>query len=252
MKLRTKKILAREFLMVLSALLIGILAFIGTYIYNYFDRNEIIKIEKSIARNMILSDSLSGPYSTKRLFDSLVKYQNYNNNYNAFKKQYSTNGMIDTLFNGFVSAGLYTRSKDEFYDYYFPFGKPASSISLNEKDVRSLTVIVQRMLDNQESDQSIKSIIKRFKVKNAVPQSSSLVVSTSVDSLNYQKSIAINDDIKKLETELKNKITDIPSIDDQFHLSFGVFLISIIPLFLIRYLFYSIKWSVKTLKQKAE
>ena len=73
MKLHLKKIIAREFLLVILAFFLSLIFYLGTYLYNYFRLFQINKIEKSIAINHILVSSLSNPLQVKQVRINLFK-----------------------------------------------------------------------------------------------------------------------------------------------------------------------------------
>ncbi len=65
MNIKTKKIIAREFLVFLICIGISIVTFLAIYPYNYFMRNKIDSFKKDISEKKILSDSLSKSYMLK-------------------------------------------------------------------------------------------------------------------------------------------------------------------------------------------
>jgi hypothetical protein len=145
MNLKTKKIIAREFLVFIISLSIGIIAFLGTYVYNSFYQRQIDNINQQISAKELLADSISNAY---------------------FK----------------------TPTQEPMYRQYYRYNN---------------------------------ALIK---------------VSNEIDAL-------------KNSDELNRLVSKKLNFDNQLHFGFIVFLISIFVLFIIRYVFYGIKWSIRTIKQ---
>ena len=324
MKLRTKKILAREFLMLLSVLLIGLITFLGTYVYNYFVHAQTVKLEKTITKNFSLADSLSKAYNTKPKVDENLPLTAYKNDpigilglpifvetgyaklkvlYSAVSKKYDI-GSFEAFKQKLQDPGkrqLFYDAVSKDYDLgsLTDFNKKISANlqigNLNEEDRRRLDGIVLQMTHKGASQEEIQSVVDDFKWKYTEPQliklslkdfaqkvkakypeyknvadtvlakaivekypiytpilDISYSVPNQTDSLNYRESLILHDDINKLENQFTHYSNRILSNDDQLQLTLFAILISFILLFCIRYLFYSIKWSVKTLRQKAE
>jgi uncharacterized protein (DUF2164 family) len=75
MNLKSKKIIAREFLFLISSVVIAVLVFVGIHIYNQILKEEIRQIEDSIAALRDELDKIEEPYAKKieeqhRLFES--------------------------------------------------------------------------------------------------------------------------------------------------------------------------------------
>ncbi|MBE7440841.1 MAG: hypothetical protein HS119_00090 [Flavobacteriales bacterium] len=66
MKLQTKKIIAREFLVLTITIVIGLIAFALTYPYNLYRHNQVGNLEKTISEKTTLSDSLSKSFESKK------------------------------------------------------------------------------------------------------------------------------------------------------------------------------------------
>ncbi len=81
MILQTKKIIAREFLVLITTLIIGIIAFLSIYPYNIYHQNQVETINAQILIKKKISDSLSQSYNKK--LDRQVWFSNkYINKFN--------------------------------------------------------------------------------------------------------------------------------------------------------------------------
>src|SRR4051794_35449623 len=84
MKLQTKKIVAKEFIVLILTLVITLLAFLGTVIYNAYANNKIKRLGSTVSVNTRLADSLWKLFDTKRenkqwLYDKLGSQVDFRN-----------------------------------------------------------------------------------------------------------------------------------------------------------------------------
>lgn len=254
MRVPIKKTIAREFLILISTCAIAGITFLGIYAYNSFFRYKIDAATKTINDKSFLVDSLSKLFKQKGEFLSMSKQDsdplgilkgcildiNLSPFESAVDKDYSSKKqdiMILELYNAVHDAELYTKSLDDFKKKY----------STTDKIDFLYTTINQAGL-------YCKSKIEFY--KKFYPGLAQKIIDeniiTSVDSLNFQKSISIQDEIKTITNYKHQYNKKILSSEEQITFSLKVFYISIIMLFGVRHLYYSIRWSIKTLKQKAE
>lgn len=67
-----------------------------------------------------------------------------------------------------------------------------------------------------------------------------------------RKASIINSEIETLKIKINDTSKRILSLENQLRSAGLAFTVAFIIFFFIRYLFYSIKWSIRTLKQKTE
>jgi hypothetical protein len=218
MKLTTKKIIAREFLTLTLVLTIGLISFLCTYPYNAFKRKQVENKSAIISEKTKLTDSLSISYKTK------LDKQNWF--FEKFSNHYDLSD--DTTF-------------DERYEIWKKFDNWALKDSINyrwehEWGGENTSFLKSIGFPNPKSLQS-------FIEKNRI---------TKMDSSNFNSSLAINSEIALLSKSKNDNDSKILSYSEQIEFGLKALIICFIILFGFRYLFYSLKWSIKTLKQKPE
>ena len=63
--MQAKKIIAREFLVLVILVLLGTISYFSTYVYNYFNQNQKDSLKTEIKQQTIIKDSLSKIISEK-------------------------------------------------------------------------------------------------------------------------------------------------------------------------------------------
>ena len=215
MNLKTKKIFAREFLLLIVAAAIGLVSFFCTYLYNSYLRSKSQKIATEITTHEFIADSLSRPFDTKTKQHELL-YQKFNENINVSPTD-------------FINFEKHT---------WEPLNKLALQDSIKTKydkwDIRFKNILNDVGFKTSEE-------LQEFITRNRI---------TSSDSLNYQKA----KDIRKEKILLESKKSDfgynICSFQNQVDFGILAFGISLVILFACRYIYYAIKWSINTLRQK--
>jgi len=214
MKLTTKKIIAREFLILMLVLALGLISFFCTYPYNAFERHQVEKKSTEILEKSKLADSLSFSFKSK-LDKQEWFYKQFTNNISDYYKSYKE----------FWERLDYLALKDSIK---FKWEK------VWEKDIVSF---------NKEMGFPNPEALHAFIENNRI---------NKIDSSNYDSSLAINSEVDLLSKSKKDNERKILSYNDQTAFGIKALIICFIILFGLRYLLYSIKWSLKTLKQKGE
>lgn len=249
MRVQIKKIIAREFLILILVCAIAVITFLGTYIYNSFSKYKIDTATKTINDKTYLSDSLSKPFKQKSEFLSKLSAKQNKDPLgilggckldidfdSAADKKYPSKKQdirILELYNAVHDAKLYTKSLDEFKQKYS---------TIDKIDFLYNTIY--------QADLYCKSKIEFY--KTFFPELAQKIIDANTitlsDSLNFQKSISLQDEIKIITNDKYEYGKKILSPDEQITFSLKVFFISVIIFFGVRYLYYSIRWSVRTLK----
>ena len=217
MKLTTKKIIAREFLIMILVLTIGLILFLCTYPYNAYKRNQVENKSIEISEKSKKVDTLSLSFKNK------IDQQNW------FFEKYSNHWDI---------SGDKINTSEKLW-------KRLDFLALND----SIKYKWQNVWDkellafNKEIGFTNPDEFKSFIDKNRI---------TKIDSSNYDSSLAINSEIALLTKNKKDYESEILSYNEQTEFGLKALIICFIILFGFRYLFYSLKWSLKTLKQKSE
>jgi hypothetical protein len=217
MKLTTKKFIAREFLIMTLVLILGLISFLCTYQYNALKRNKVKNNKNEISKKTKQADSLSISYKSK-LHNRSWFFQKFSNYYDL------TDDTINTSEKIWIRLD-YLALKDSIK---YNWGK------VWDKDIVAF---------NKEIGFSNPDSFHSFIDKNRI---------SKIDSSNYYSSLALNSEIALLSKSKNDNENKILTYNEQTEFGLNALIIYFIVFFGIRYLFYSIKWSLKTLKQKSE
>ena len=217
MNKKQKKIIAREFLILICCLLIAILAFACTYPYNYFVNSSISKLDSEIKVLENQIDSIQEPFR-KKIAEQKRVYSEWMNNDRLDKNAYSD-------YRAHWARLEYLHRKD--------------SIPFKYKNVWSKVVIDHL----QNMGFSTSNELDEFIATNSISE---------IDKTAQTKSKPLEDKILKLREKYRQKKGDVLYYDDQLNFSLIVLLFASIIAFPLRFLIYAIKWSFKTLKDENE
>ena len=217
MKLTTKKLIAREFLIMILVLTIGLISFLCTYPYNAYKRNQVENKSIEISEKSKKVDTLSLSFKNK------IDQQNW------FFEKYSNHWDI---------SGDKINTSEKLWQR-LDFLALNDSIKYKWQNVWDKELLAF----NKEIGFTNPDEFKSFIDKNRI---------TKIDSSNYDSSLAINSEIALLTKNKKDYESEILSYNEQTEFGLKALIICFIILFGFRYLFYSLKWSLKTLKQKSE
>lgn len=217
MKLTTKKLIAREFLIMILVLTIGLISFLCTYPYNAYKRNQVENKSIEISEKSKKVDTLSLSFKNK------IDLQNW------FFEKYSNHWDI---------SGDKINTSEKLWQR-LDFLALNDSIKYKWQNVWDKELLAF----NKEIGFSNPDEFKSFIDKNRI---------TKEDSSNYESSLAINSEIALLTKNKKDYESEILSYNEQTEFGLKALIICFIILFGFRYLFYSLKWSLKILKQKTE
>jgi len=213
MKLSRKKKIAREFLLLLSCVLISGLAFIGTYPYNFAINSKLDKLEKDVTHLTNEIDSLEKTFNAKLskqkwFFNewqndaNLADYENYTVIWERLEYLHKKDS-IEYKWNNVWAKTVLDFNRSLGFKNPIQFEKFINDNSLNDIDLKNSTKV--------SSNQS---------------------------------------EVNDIKLEIRNKKNKILDIGDQLNFALLFLVIAGIIAFPVRFLFYSIKWSIKTLKQK--
>ena len=211
--MQTKKIIAREFLVLVILVLLGTISYFSTYVYNYFNQNQKDSLKTEIKQHTIIKDSLSKIISEKE-YAHVWFFKEVSKEYNVEK-----------------------------YNSVEKWWNRSQSLAKND----SIKII-------WETDWKKDPLYIQFFNKIGFPNSDSL--QNFIKRASYTK-LELNtknkaDSLSKIITTLNKtyNTTRILSQNQQFEFLWKSILVLFILLFAFRYLFYAIKWSIKTLKDK--
>lgn len=217
MKLKIKKLIAREFLLLILAIGIGFVAFSCTYLFNFYQQSKSQNISNEIRAKETIADSLVRPFNNK------IKQHEWFYNQN--------NEKID------LSGSLYD-SPERLWNI---LNELALKDSIRIKFRTVWTPELKKILSDIGFDNPEK--LKSFIDENRL---------TIEDSSKYEQAKNIRTEINLLRNKIGVHDSKILSINAQIELGFWTFCISFILLFAIRYIVYAIKWSLNTLRQSSD
>ncbi|PWT78854.1 MAG: hypothetical protein C5B59_00935 [Bacteroidetes bacterium] len=218
MDLRTKKTIAREFLILIISVTIGLLGFVGIYIRTYLKNDEYRLLNESISKKSRIKDSLFLPYQEKLGIQNWFFGRYWDKADKADKEDTSDN------------------TSKKLWQFLRPLAEK-DSIKYKWEKTWNKTVISFLKESGFPTSDSFKSFILLNTISIA-------------DSLNYAQSKIVKSEIDNLESEKRAIRSSLYSSKQEAEFGFKFFFISAAVLFGFRYFYYGIRWSVKTLKQK--
>lgn len=214
MKLETKKVLAREFMILIAVMVIGLSSFLGTYLYNFYQHKKSKNISKEIYSAKLFADSLSKPFNSK--IKQHIWFYNQNNEKVNLSKAIYNNPRL--LWQRLDEIAL----KDSIIIRYHQNWTPELKAIFTKIGFKT----PEKLLD--------------FINKNRI---------TNTDSLMNVKANDIRKKITILKTEKHIQNSKILSFTSQVEFGWFTFCISLLVFFALRYIYYAIRWSIKILKQ---
>lgn len=213
MKLNKKKIIAREFLILMVCALVFGLAYLGTLPYNYFVNSKIYNLENE---SQSLRDSIET--LTKSFSDKIEKqkwfYEKSNEKVNYGERKNET----------------------EVWQRWSELEKVDSIDILwsNRWDVELRKIFNDLGFENSKE-------LKQFIKSNSL----------STDEINQNNSvISLNDELDEINSRIRTEKYKVLDADEKTEFALACLIIFGILSFPLRYLIYAIRWSIKTLKQK--
>lgn len=261
MKLSTKKIIAREFLILTIVLASGIITFLLTFPYNYYQESN----EKTI------------------LSEIAIKSKQLDLLYSSAKKTLKMHeGVIEDLYIRAKSNG-YSKSRNEFialihsdnevfYDMY-SYVKSKGY----RKDENAFAILIGRISPLQNLNSLYKTLTEggyytksfeefeikwqdenyRSKVYNAMTRDKIYTKDKYAFEQEYQAIATITPEIKVLVNDLDKLRNNkeifsgrIITLEEQYSISIWVTAISFVILILLRFIYYGISWSISTLRRE--
>ena len=215
MDIKTKRIIAREFLIFILAIGISIISFLLTFTYNYYLNNEIKKASSAIIIEQNNADSLMKPFELKKI--KLDKIQNN----------------IKDLYSIMNSSSL----KGSFSSY--------EELSIYLSEEKNVKDIFEGIISYKE----FKKLFLGYDDFFSLVGTNEAEKLTKSDSLNYHKGKILLEEINSIEKNKKSYYSKLLSLKEQLMFSLYTFFVLIIFLFIFRHIYYAIKWSFYTLKK---
>lgn len=216
MKLQTKKIIAKEFLVLTMSIAIGILCFLATYPYNYINSKKAAVFYQEIAERRKVVDSLSHDYKLKI------------GNQNWFYGKQTAYFPLDDEYN----------SSDKLWQLIEGIAQ-SDSIKFRWNNVWDKELISHLKKIGFSSSDELNSFIKSNSISNT-------------DRSNYNQALKIEKVINGIRLKSDQFERNILTYKQQIEFGKKYLLLSVIILFGFRYLYLAIHWSISTLKQKNE
>ena len=211
MNIKFKKIIARELLIFIIVLVIGFISFLCTYPYKWIKLSQLETDNNIISFQKQLADSLSEPFDHKTINGKDYLSRVYSAlQLKAINHQINDFNYPDTIFRTKILT-------DKNYRYYI---------------YKTIVKLIGGFdVTKPQFDEAINQQL------------------TLEDIEQKEKSNRILENLKELVYKKQQTSASILTFNEQ--LSFGIkcTIIAIFLLFILRYLFYSITWSIKTLNQ---
>jgi len=213
MTIKVKKAIAREFLFLILCLVIVLITYCASYLINRSYQNHAKEIRTTIRDKIILAELLGTPYKQK----SAGQYYLY----------YDIDRKFDLQANGVSQNSLWTSliryNKSDSIKYLWNYWDPIVLSGFKNFGFKTEDDLSKYITENTP----VKSELVNFK--------QSLKIGLQVDSLHQVE--------KKLEYKIGTRKSQI-----ERNLNYSI-VISLLVFFIGRFIFYGIKWSLKTLKQ---
>lgn len=275
MKLKTKKIIAREFLIILLLVLIGIVVYLSLGTYNLYQNSYSKSLSRAIQSKSALKNELSNEFLKKlgnqkwfyknineesgshQLWSELTKLELYTLNYDEFVSQYASLNNQRELWARLSEMELYTKTFSVFLEQYFPqeelyFTDFKRSEYLWEK---LNTLLASDSIEDKfynEWNHSTRNKLKTIGLDNPLKLIEFIETNSlnGTDLINIVKSDSLEREIKATSYSKRSTGKRKISKNRKNDITYNVIIIGIMLLFMIRYIFYSVKWSLRILKEK--
>lgn len=214
MTLNQQKIVAREFLLFLICIVIGGIAFLAVYPYNSYEHRQVNKINVELAVQTKLADSLSYPCQSKT------------DRQRTFSRQY---------FNHFPN-------KKNFDDANALLWKRLSSLARHDS-------IGYLWKHTWEPELRLFNAMMGY----STPEAFQHFIKSNMFSLqewaDYKRSLVLQEEIRVRNQENTQRYLRILTPESQWRTAGLAFLLAVGTLFVLRYLWYGIRWSIRVLRQ---
>jgi hypothetical protein len=213
MKIETKKVIAREFLLFVLAVGLGILTYLSTFLYNYYQMNDSNKIKFEISRKQIIADSLMNPLLKKREKHAWF-YRKNNEKVDLSRAEYNSPEKLWDILDNYEEDNLI------IYKYQNKWSKELKEL------LREIGF---------ENAQELIEFIKANRISNT-------------EKKNFEKGKKIELEINELGDNLIKRKSKILNSTRQLEIGLFAFCIAFSLLFAARYIYYSIIWSIEVLR----
>ena len=242
MNLKTKKTIARELIIILCCIAIWLTTFLSMYIFGYFNSYKIGNLKRQIAIETKAVDSLNAIYSIafdefgipiKRRSDDIFAesggHQIIDKNHRKedllpLPPPKKISSVTTDIHDFLISNKLTSKSKLDFYHEYI--------------DTTKQKVLYKFLLENQLTKDNFEQFSKINFPK------------TTTKENDFNKIEAKKIVIKKLRVDILNLSDKQTSLSRKVEISIITFLACILFTCGFRYIYYSLIWSLRVLKEK--
>jgi hypothetical protein len=214
MKIEIKKIFAREFLLLLLSLGVGITTYLITYLYNYNQIKETIKIKLEISKYEVISDNLMNAFLKKKEKHEWF-YRKNNEKVNLSRPIYNSPEELWAILDEYESKDLIVERYHNSWS--MELKKILSEIGFD--DPNELSYFIEKNRINRE------------------------------DKINFENGKKIQLKVRALENKLTHRKSKILNSLRQREIGLEAFCVAVALLFGVRYVYYSIVWSFNVLRE---
>lgn len=239
LNIKEKKIIAREFLLLIICIPITIFIFLTIYPYNYITQNQCIKYRSEIAKKTTKIKAIENKQEDDLLniVQKMIDNGQTEENIAIVIRKYTTikvktDSLISKNFIPPIDGTIVERNTPDSLDEYgIPIKKYAANYTKDPKP----------KFDPNQPSKVIEE--KKTREKNYV------VDSKTLDSNQKSKLNTLKEEVQILEHLQKEKNNSYIKSESQLKIAGVAFLISFMVLFVLRYVYYGVKWSIKTLSK---
>lgn len=211
--LENRKLLAREFVYFIICLIISILGFLFVFPYNYITQNQSSNFAKQVVEKNILINSIQ-VINNKKTEAQLYFTVNLKKEYPNYRDRTNSE-----LWNAFYRIVEVDSVKHKWKK------KWTTSLFVN---------FITKM--GYKTPEEFTKFIK-----------TNIINSSDIDLIEKNKK-----DVKFLKSQQLKKYNNFIELKEQFRISLFVLMISFFIFFILRYLIYGTKWSMKILKESQD
>lgn len=221
MDLKTKKIISKEILILLSSVGISLICFFGIYGYNFY----------KVVRSNYLFNDINTKQKQSALLSSTFDYKQ--------RKHIWYFNVLSELFENVGSTKEFD-TEEKLWNYSLKY-QNIDTIKRKWNEMENGPMGHEYMnyyikMTGFNSPQSVKKFIDENSISNK-------------DSTDYNKALVIQKEIDELANERNLVVDSKLSFKEQKKFGYISFVVLISIFFGIRYLYYLIKWCTKTLKE---
>lgn len=237
MNIRTKKIIAKEFLYLLFVFALGVVCFLSIYAYNFYLYKQGENLNKTILQKQKVADSLNKLIAVKN-----DPFKEFGGREITPAKRFSVDQfaqMIKTKYPEYkkIDNRILVEKVIAKYPIYQE-SVDLTSQNISRDSIDGLPILKKKKSTKENWDNYLEINIP---IKTSLPTPPPYKI--------WKESEQIKSELSKEKIERNQIDLKVLSFNDQFLFTCKALILFFIILFGIRYLYYAFKWSTTTLKE---